>query len=200
MSTASFVKSSTTVRHFTRRPLESASITKSIDHTSLGAPGNASCSRSIMTPWRLRRRRTAQPCLTVQAIDALVIGVRAFAFHQGVQSAVAESTTFVRQLHQTRREHLTLVVRLRVVMQHAARKPDKPAGAALGDVDLLPNRQHCFAFGLRAQGFPLTTTFNASISSIASVSSFFSRAFSTSRPLSRRASETSMPPNFARQV
>ncbi|KOS90759.1 hypothetical protein DM49_2855 [Burkholderia mallei] len=142
----------------------------------------------------------SQPCLAVQAIDALVIGVRAFAFHQGVQSAVAESTTFVRQLHQTRREHLTLVVRLRVVMQHAARKPDKPAGAALGDVDLLPNRQHCFAFGLRAQGFPLTTTFNASISSIASASSFFSRAFSTSRPLSRRASETSMPPNFARQV
>ncbi|KKM45168.1 hypothetical protein VT71_19765, partial [Burkholderia mallei] len=47
----------------------------------------------------------SQPCLTVQAIDALVIGVRAFAFHQGVQSAVAESTTFVRQLHQTRREH-----------------------------------------------------------------------------------------------
>ncbi|KKM53424.1 hypothetical protein VT71_08240, partial [Burkholderia mallei] len=45
----------------------------------------------------------SQPCLTVQAIDALVIGVRAFAFHQGVQSAVAESTTFVRQLHQTRR-------------------------------------------------------------------------------------------------
>ncbi|KOT08447.1 hypothetical protein DM77_2273 [Burkholderia mallei] len=85
-------------------------------------------------------------------------------------------------------------------MQHAARKPDKPAGAALGDADLLPNRQHCFAFGLRAQGFPLTTTFNASISSIASASSFFSRAFSTSRPLSRRASETSMPPNFARQV
>ncbi|KOS81929.1 hypothetical protein DO61_4951 [Burkholderia mallei] len=64
----------------------------------------------------------SQPCLTVQAIDALVIGVRAFAFHQGVQSAVAESTTFVRQLHQTRREHLILVVRLRVVMQHAARK------------------------------------------------------------------------------
>ncbi|KOT06258.1 hypothetical protein DM56_4043 [Burkholderia mallei] len=61
MSTASFVKSSTTVRHFTRRPLESASIAKSIDHTSLGAPGNASCSRSIMTPWRLRRRRTASP-------------------------------------------------------------------------------------------------------------------------------------------
>ncbi|PNW90267.1 hypothetical protein CF649_38055 [Burkholderia sp. 136(2017)] len=60
----------------------------------------------------------SQPCLTVQAIDALVIGVRAFAFHQGVQSAVAESTTFVRQLHQTRREHLILVVRLRVVMQH----------------------------------------------------------------------------------
>ncbi|KOT21990.1 hypothetical protein DM52_2239 [Burkholderia mallei] len=106
----------------------------------------------------------------------------------------------MRQLHQTRREHLILVVRLRVVMQHAARKPDKPAGAALGDVDLLPNRQHCFAFGLRAQGFPLTTTFNASISSIASASSFFSRAFSTSRSLSRRASETSMPPNFARQV
>jgi hypothetical protein len=32
-----------------------------------------------------------------------VIGVCAFAFHQGVQPAVAESTTFVRQLHQMRR-------------------------------------------------------------------------------------------------
>src|ERR1700754_309233 len=38
MSTASFVKSSTTVRHFTRRPLASASITKSIGHPWLGRP------------------------------------------------------------------------------------------------------------------------------------------------------------------
>ena len=49
--------------------------------------------------------------------------------------------------------------------------------AALWDVDLLPNRGHCFALGLWAQGFPLTTTFNPFISSMASASSFFSRAF-----------------------
>lgn len=68
-------------------------------------------------------------------------------------------------------------------MQHAARKPDKPAGTALGDIDLLPNRRDRLAPGLRAQGFPFTTTFRASISSIASASSFFSLAFSASRLL-----------------
>jgi L-asparagine transporter-like permease len=35
---------------------------------------------------------------------------------------------------------------------------------------------------------------------MASASSFFSRAFSASRSFSRRASDTSMPPNFARLV
>lgn len=50
LSTASFVKSSTMARHFRRRPLASASITKSMSHTSLGAFGKARCSRSIITP------------------------------------------------------------------------------------------------------------------------------------------------------
>jgi hypothetical protein len=38
------------------------------------------------------------------------------------------------------------------------------------------------------------------MSSIASASSLSRRAFSASRFFSRRASDTSMPPNFARQV
>lgn len=154
MSTASFVRPSTTVRHFTRRPLESASITKSIDHTSLWRARQCQLLALNHDAMALATAPHSQPCLTVHAIDALVTGVRAFALHKGEHSTVAESTTFVRQLHQTRREHLILVLRLRVVMQHAARKPDKPAGAALGDVDLLPNRRHCFAFGSRAQAFP----------------------------------------------
>ena len=41
---------------------------------------------------------------------------------------------------------------------------------------------------------------NAAVSSIASASSFFSRAFSSSSCFSRFASETSIPPNFAFQL
>ena len=122
-------------------------------------------------------------------------------FAAGIAARLGEETaTLVRQRHQTRRERLILVVRLHFVMQYAAGKPDKPAGATLGDIDLLPNRRDRLAFGLWAQGFPFTTTFNASMSSIASANSFLSRAFSASRSFSRRASETSMPPNFARHV
>ena len=41
------------------------------------------------------------------------------------------------------------------------------------------------------------TSFSTALSSIASASSFFSRAFSASKVRSRRASDTSRPPNFA---
>ena len=47
------------------------------------------------------------------------------------------------------------------------------------------------------QHFRLLTSFKIALSSIASASSFFSLAFSSSSALSRLASETSMPPNFA---
>src|SRR5207237_9871984 len=40
-------------------------------------------------------------------------------------------------------------------------------------------------------------SFSIALSSIASASSFFSREFSSSSAFSRRASETSIPPNFA---
>ena len=51
---------------------------------------------------------------------------------------------------------------------------------------------------LRAQNFPRATTFNASLSSMASAKSFLSLAFSASSALKRLASGTSIPPNLRR--
>ncbi len=155
-----FVKSSTMVKHFKRRPL-SASMTKSIDQTSFGALGTqllAFNHHSVAPAASDRQSR-----ITIEAMHPIMVRVNAFALHQRMQSVVTEP-------------------------------------AAFGDIDLLPNLRHCFAFGLWALGFPFTTTLRASMSNIASANSFLSHAFSLSRSLSRRASDTSMPPNFAHQV
>ena len=61
MPTDSLVKSSTTVRHLIRRPVLSASKTKSIDQTWFGALGRLKRSRSTATPWRRLRRFTIKP-------------------------------------------------------------------------------------------------------------------------------------------
>lgn len=41
----------------------------------------------------------SQPRLTIQAIHPFVIGVCAFALHQGMQSTLAEAATLVRQFN-----------------------------------------------------------------------------------------------------
>jgi hypothetical protein len=73
-------------------------------------------------------------------------------------------------------------------------------GTALGELDLLHHRRQCFVLGLRAQYFPWITTFNASMSSMASASNFSNRAFWASKFFSCPVSVISMPLHLAREA
>src|SRR5690606_24984547 len=77
---------------------------------------------------------------------------------------------------------------LRGVVQHAARQAQHATRATFGHVGLGPHGNDGFPPRLRAQNFPRATTFYASLSSIASASSFLSFAFSASSARSRFAS------------
>src|SRR5690606_11671094 len=112
-------------------------------------------------------------------------GMNAFSLDQGMEATITKAAALVRQLYQPGTQCFIIGIGLALVMQDASGQPDKPAGTALGEFDLLHHRRHRFALGLRAQYFPLTTTFKASMSSMASASSFFSFAFSDSRSRSR---------------
>jgi len=63
----------------------------------------------------------SQPSFTIKAMRALVIRVNSFALHECMQPPVTEPAALMLQFHQARRQHFVLVLRLRLVMQHAAR-------------------------------------------------------------------------------
>ncbi len=74
---------------------------------------------------------------------------------------------------------------------------DQPADAALGDVVGLDHLQRGIPLQPgRRQDFP-SRSFRIELSSMLSARSFFSCAFSISSVFSLRASDTSIPPNFA---
>ena len=75
--------------------------------------------------------------------------------------------------------------------------PGQPASAPLAEPVLLAEPCHQSSPCRRLQPFFPKMSLSAALSSIASASSFFSRRFSSSSPLSRLASATSMPPYFA---
>src|SRR5688500_7443049 len=129
-------------------------------------------------------------------MDALVIDLKPLALDQDVQPPVAEAPALTGQLDQALLK--AVVLPLRAIVQHAARQAQHAAGAAFGHKVLGPHGGDGIPSRLRAQNFPRATTFNASLSSIASASSFLSLAFSASSARSRLASGTSMPPNFRR--
>lgn len=137
-----------------------------------------------------------QPSLPVQPMDALEIDFEPFALDQDVQPPVAETPSLAGQLDQAPLQ--AIVLSLGGVLQHAARQAQYAAGAPLGHMSLGPHDDDGVAWCLRAQNFPRATTFNASLSSIASASSFLSLLFSASNARRRLASGTSMPPNFRR--
>lgn len=65
---------------------------------------------------------------------------------------------------------------------------------------MLLHRPHGLALVLDGQCFRLSATFSAPLSRRDSANRFLSLAFSFSTAFNRRASETSIPPNFLRQV
>lgn len=76
----------------------------------------------------------------------------------------------------------------------------KPAGTTLRQTGRITHQHHGFPLLACRQHFRPRATWSASLSSMASASSFLRRAFSSSSDLSRFTSGTSMPPNFLRRV
>ncbi len=75
--------------------------------------------------------------------------------------------------------------------------PDQPAGAPLAEHVLLAKPRYHGSPHRRLQTFFPKMSLRVALSSIASANGFFSRRFSSSSPLSRLASATSIPPYLA---
>src|SRR6056297_3670853 len=87
-----------------------------------------------------------------------------------------------------------------LVADHLAIRPDKAAGPPLRQAQLDLQMRNGFALHGGPYHFFARSSFIAAASSICSAKSFFSFAFSSSSALSRLASETVIPPNFAFQA
>jgi hypothetical protein len=71
---------------------------------------------------------------------------------------------------------------------------DDPTGTAFGDPEAIDEHDHRPPLALRGQKFPSANSLSIDLSSSASASSFFSRAFSVSSWRSRFASSAFIPP------
>jgi hypothetical protein len=71
---------------------------------------------------------------------------------------------------------------------------DHPAGLAFGDPEAIDEHDHRSSASLRGQKFPSASSLSIDLSSSASASSFFNRAFSISISQRRLASLAFMPP------
>ena len=141
------------------------------------------------------RRFYRQPLFAIKPIELLVIHDHTLALKQDADPAITKTTPNIGDI-------LHLLADFRAVRR--ALSPDrfrvdtdKPAGAALRDVVIPHRTQRCISpLAQCRQLFP-RRSFSTTLSSIVSASSRLSLAFSSSKALSRAASETSMPPYLA---
>src|SRR5579859_1616801 len=140
-----------------------------------------------------------QPFLPVDAEQSFVVQPDPFPRQQDVQATIAKPSPLRRQFAQSLadravvRSARTVAVGLRV-------QADQSTRTALR-VALLVNRPaHGLPPQARRQKFFPSISRSVATSSIDSASSFFSFRFSSSRPFSLRASDTSMPPYFVRHL
>jgi hypothetical protein len=90
-----------------------------------------------------------------------------------------------------------VILALPPVTHRGAIHPEKPCRTPLRQSTTLDTSMNRPMTHPRHHKFFPTRSLSAALSSIRSANSFFSRRFSSSGALSRRASETSSPPNFA---
>jgi len=137
-----------------------------------------------------------QLLVAIDPLDPFPVDRMALAPQQHVQATIAEPSTFLGQGLQPVAQ--SAVVRARRLIAHArpidAQNTARPPFAHL--VGGLQMASRLAIAGGRHHFFP-SRSFRATLSSIASASIRFSRAFSSSSALSRRASDTSSPPNLA---
>ncbi len=137
----------------------------------------------------------AQPFLAVDAQQLLVVGGDALPRQQIAQTAIAEPAALRRQLTQPLPQRPVIGPR-RLVTDHPAAHTNQCTRPTLAHPVMLPGMGDGFPLGAGRYHFFDARSFRTALSSIASAKSFFSREFSSSSDRSRRASDTSSPPNF----
>src|SRR5580658_5835684 len=137
---------------------------------------------------------------TIQSMDAFNVHLNPFSTQHRMDASIAKTTPLRGELPDPCPQLIVVQRRTGFVVQNRARQPHQVTGATFGDARLGPHGLHCRSPRLRAYRFPRATTFSASMSSIASASSFFSLPFSPSSSRRRRASATSIPPSRPRHL
>jgi hypothetical protein len=140
-----------------------------------------------------------QPFFPIDAKQPLVIYDEAFAAQQDVESAIAEAPPFLGERPQPfAQAHIVDPAGSTTDRHpHAADHPARPPFAHLVR---LPQISDGLSLDSGRHHFFDSRSFSAALSSIESANSFFNRAFSPSSCFSRRASETSRPPNLLFQL
>jgi hypothetical protein len=134
-----------------------------------------------------------KPLLAVEAAKLLVIHVRFLASKQNVQSPIAETPS-----HRGQTSADSPIIRPpQAVADRAAIGTDGSARPPLAHRIDIPQVSRGLSSGDGRHHFFEATSFSMALSSIASAKSFFSFAFLSSSAFNRRASDTSIPPNFA---
>ncbi len=137
--------------------------------------------------------------LAIEALRLLPVHDVPFAAQQYVQPPVAETALLARQFAQPQAQ---IVIRRSAgsVADHLPVGLDDVTRPPLAHLVGIGERGDSFALGGGRHHFFERRSFSATLSSMASAKSRFSLAFSSSSALSRLASDTSIPPNFAFQA
>ena len=197
IATASWVASSTMVRHFMTRPSAVRSKTKSADQTWLRRSGRTSGWRSAIGIFLRRRRFNWSRASGVQAIDPFVIDDVAGLPQLQIDHPGPIASMSLRQVNDPIPDDRIAIGPWYVPEGRRAHLPHGQ-GPALAEAprDHLP---HHLPSNRCGHHFFRSTSRVTSISSCDSAKSFLSRPFSVSSSFRRFASETLIPPNLLRQ-
>src|SRR6185312_11862481 len=136
-----------------------------------------------------------QSLLAIQPPQPLVVHADPLPFQQQLQTPPAKPTAVGRQFLQPHPCHRVIHTPM-AVAHRATIGADDRTGPPLTDPVRLTRSGHSSPLSGGRHHFRDVMSFSTALSSIASASSFFSFAFSSSSCRSRLASETLMPPNF----
>src|SRR5262249_27822066 len=135
-----------------------------------------------------------QSLLAIDPPQLLVVDCDALASQQHAEAAIAEPPSLARQGAQPGAQCRVVAPTL-AVAHGAALRPEERAPPPLADAVRLARRGNRAPPCHGRHHFFDAMSFSTALSSMASARSFFSRAFSASSVRSRRASDTSRPPN-----
>ena len=143
--------------------------------------------------------RHLQPFLAPDPLDALVVDHPAGVPQQGADLAIAISAVLTCQLDQVGREVFVVVAAPRHLALRRSMLTERPAGAALGNVQHITDMVDANASASGAQKFPRDASCRISLSSVRSAIALRSRLFSVSRSFIRLTWSDFSPPYSCRQ-